>query len=166
MTPQSFLAAPLRPAAAFLAAATGIPCDGAVLCQILATDLYETGLTTHTQEPIGYAHGYGQTQRPTVQLLLDHATCGPALRSVCDARGVEPTADAIFAALLTDDILGFCCTRLLYWADPHPVPAIGNVDAGWACYLRAQRPGKPDQVRWERVYPVAVACFVAQEAAI
>lgn len=161
MTPQSFLAATLRPAAVLLMKAAAIPCDDAVLCQVLATDLYETGLETRTQEPVGWAHGYGQMQQPTVQLLLDHAVCGPALRQVCVGRGIEPTASAIFAALLVDDVLGFDCTRLLYFADPHGVPAIGSIDAGWVCYLRVQRPGKPDRARWDRVYPIAAACFCA-----
>jgi hypothetical protein len=44
---------------------------------------------------------------------------------------------------------------LLLWTDPQPMPT--SQDAGWQCYLRNWRPGKPHPDQWPRNWASAEA---------
>jgi hypothetical protein len=166
LTPESYLNNTMDPAGVFMTRITGVVNDDNALCQVLATFLYETALETKVQEPVGYGHGYGQLEEPTVQLLLNETVCGPLLVAICKALDVEATASVIWTELLTNDVLGFCCTRLLYWADPNPMPTIGDTQTAWQTYLRVQRPGAPSESRWNIVYPQATACFPTEKVGV
>lgn len=74
--------------------------------------------------------------------VLRHPASRPYALSVCKALGVEPTKEAVHAALqTTDDVLDAAFARLLLWTDAPPLPALGDVTGAWQLYLRTWRPG-------------------------
>lgn len=49
-----------------------------------------------------------------------------------------------------NDILAAVCARLLLWADSKPLPSFEDgAEAGWQCYTRNWRPGKPHRNTWD-----------------
>lgn len=94
------------------------------------------------QWPTGPARGLWQfEQGGGVHGVLNHPSSRPHALSVCAARGVQPTAAAVHAALEGDDILAAAVARLLLWTDPGPLPPAGEVSRAWELYLRTWRPG-------------------------
>jgi hypothetical protein len=75
---------------------------------------------------------------------------------LCGKLGIPYGSNAIFNALLTDDVLGAALARLLLWTDPRPLPAIGDKTGAWDLYERTWRPGKPAYSRWGDAYDAAV----------
>lgn len=74
--------------------------------------------------------------------VLRHPASRPYALSVCKALGVEPTKEAVYAALQSyDDVLDAAFARLLLWTDAAALPAIGDVTGAWELYLRTWRPG-------------------------
>lgn len=74
--------------------------------------------------------------------VLKHSTSAKAARELCTTLGVQPTNDAVYAALQgTNDVLDAGFARLLMWTDPNPLPAFGDVEGAWQLYLRTWRPG-------------------------
>lgn len=74
--------------------------------------------------------------------VLRHPASRPYALSVCKALGVEPTREALYAALQsTDDVLDAAFARLLLWTDAAALPALGDVTGAWELYLRTWRPG-------------------------
>jgi hypothetical protein len=67
----------------------------------------------------------------------------------------------VYAALVEDDVLAAGFARLGLWADPQPLPAIGDVHGGWDCYLRNWRPGRPRPEHWGDNYDAACAAVGA-----
>jgi len=55
--------------------------------------------------------------------------------------GVSPTNEAIWTAIETNDVLAAALARLLLWTDSWRLPALGDEDGAWQCYLRLWRPG-------------------------
>ncbi|TMN24515.1 hypothetical protein [Pseudoxanthomonas sp. X-1] len=90
----------------------------------------------------GAARGLWQFERGGgVKGVLGHVQTALAANALCRARGVDPEASAVHAALERDDILAAGFARLLLWSDPAPLPAVGDVNGGWQLYLRTWRPG-------------------------
>lgn len=74
--------------------------------------------------------------------VLRHSASRPYALSVCKALDVEPTKEAVYAALQsTDDVLDAAFARLLLWTDAAALPALGDVTGAWQLYLRTWRPG-------------------------
>lgn len=122
--------------------------------ELLAIAMQESGIRTRQQFG-GPAHGLWQFETGGVRgVLLSDATSGYA-QQVCATRGVEATVDAVYAALLTDDLLACCFARLLLWSDPHALPA--DAASGWDAYVRTWRPGKPRPDAWPAYYGIAQA---------
>lgn len=117
-------------------------------CWLLAFAWQETKLRTRKQYGNGPAHGLTQYEQGGLQCVLKNPATHLLALQLCEARGVAPTAFDIWRALEVDDVLCFGMCRLTQWADPHPLPAIGEQDAGWAFYLRAQNPGFPRPSDW------------------
>lgn len=116
--------------------------------QVLATTLQESPNREQCQLPIrpgkcGPARGIAQFELGGgVRGVLHHPASRPHVLAVCAALGVEPTEQAIFDALPTqDDVLDCALARLLYWTDSRPLPAVGDVAGAWEYYLRNWRPG-------------------------
>jgi hypothetical protein len=97
----------------------------------------------------GPAKGFWQFERGGgVKGCINHPSSAPHLRTLCAARGVEFTAQAVWDAIEHDDVLAAGLARLLLWTDPDKLPAVNDVDAAWGLYLRTWRPGKPHVRTW------------------
>jgi hypothetical protein len=104
----------------------------------------------------GPATGFWQFERGGgVRGVLTHPSSARHAKAVCTLRGVEPTPEAVHAALVYDDILACAFARLLLYTDPRALPAIGDVQGAWDCYIRSWRPGKPHRHTWDALYTEA-----------
>lgn len=136
--------------------------------QLLGTALQESELNARVQRGNGPARGLYQAERrgSVAGVLSSKATAGYA-RALCATRGVPATSNAVWLALAGDDVLATGIARLTLWADPHPLPELGDVDAAWQCYLRNWRPGAYSRgteadkaallAKWRRHYATAMA---------
>lgn len=110
----------------------------------------------------GPARGLWQFEKGGgVKGVLEHrASAAHALR-LCEARGVEPTRDAVYQALEHDDVLACGFARLLLWTDPAPLPPVttGAAHDAWKTYLRNWRPGKPHVGTWAGFWKEAVEAY-------
>jgi hypothetical protein len=79
------------------------------------------------------------------------------LGAVCAACDVTSDAGTVFEAMAWHDMLACAMARLLLWCDPAPLPACGDRDGAWDCYLRTWRPGLPRPESWAGVYDQALA---------
>lgn len=129
--------------------------------QLLATGLQESRLT-HRYQIIdgggkGPARGILQFERGGgVKGVMTHEATKKHVERVCEIRGVPFDRDTVWQRLEFDDVLAFALGRLLYWADPKPLPPLGNAQAAWDCYISAWRPGKPHRATWNAFYNAAL----------
>lgn len=130
---------------------------------VLATGGQETGYQTRQQygNPAGGANGLFQMQYNCVLDVMHNRASGNFVWNLCGVLGVTYGSHAIFDALLTDDELAACMTRLAYWCDPRPLPEVGDMMGAWDTYERVQRPSKPSYTRWKQVYPQALTALQA-----
>lgn len=144
----------INPALALLPAKMDTPAARVIL---LAIGLQESRFV-HRQQIGGPARGFWQfEQGGGVRGVLKHPSSEALARQVCEARGVESAAQAVYTQLENDDVLAAAFARLLLWTDPKPLPSIGDADAAWALYLRTWRPGKPHPQTWPDLYRQAAA---------
>lgn len=154
MTPAVCLASAIDPALAIL---PGSMRSDAARVMLLAIGLQESSLTTRRQFH-GPAHGLWQFEKGGgVRGVLKNPRTMLAAAQLCQTCNVAATEAAVYEALLADDVLAAGFARLCLWADPQPLPAIGDVHGGWQCYLRNWRPGKPRPGDWGDNYDAAVA---------
>lgn len=78
------------------------------------------------------------------------------LKSVCDALYVPFNLSDVFEAMAWHDVLAAAMARLLLWTDVAALPEVGDVNAGWAYYLRNWRPGMPHPDLWPARYGTAM----------
>jgi len=125
-------------------------------CQILATMLQESGLRTRQQNG-GPARSLVQMEQGGgIHWTLINKTTGPYARTACSLRAVAPIESDVYAAFLSDDLLACAFARLLLWADPNPLPQLGDAEDAWNLYIRAWNPGKPRRWDWDANYAAAV----------
>lgn len=84
--------------------------------------------------------------------VVQHELSKPHMRKVCEARGVDFTATALWNAMETDDVLASAAARLLLWTDPRRLPELGDEKGSWRLYERVWRPGKPHPETWGKFY--------------
>lgn len=134
---------------------------------LLAIGLQESRLVHRRQlvgnppRPTGPATGLWQFERGggVVGVLQHHATRTHA-RTLCNARNVEPTSQAVWQALQHDDVLAAGFARLLLWSDPRSLPEIGNKQGALDLYIRTWRPGKPKPKVWGDNYEQALDILI------
>ena len=128
---------------------------------VLATGGVETQFRTREQDghPAGGANGLFQMQYNCVLDVMHNKASGNLVWNLCGVLGVTYGSNAIFDALLTNDELAACMTRLAYWCDPRPLPQVGDMMGAWDTYERVQRPGKPSHSRWKQCYPQALTAL-------
>lgn len=149
----------IEPALALLPARMDTP---AARVMLLAIGLQESRFV-HRHQIGGPARGFWQFEKGSrasrggVWGVYLHPASKDHLAALCKARSVACDPDAIYAALEYDDVLAAGVARLLLWTDPKSLPAVGDVDAGWALYLRTWRPGKPHPQTWLDLYRQAAA---------
>jgi hypothetical protein len=148
MTPADFNAGPLSAAFALLPAAMdSVPAR----VEIIAICLQESGLIYRRQVG-GPAVGLAQFERGGILGVLRHKASAWHALQLCNARGVAPNVDAVYAALPVDDVLAAGFARLLLWTDPYPLPVIGDEVGAWLLYFRCWRPGLPHRENWPSNY--------------
>lgn len=124
---------------------------------LLSIGLQESRFEYRRQMGNGPARGFWQFEKGGgVRGALLYPTTKALAASVCQARGIAPTADAVHAALEHDDVLAAAFARLLLWTDPKPLPAVGEVQQAWDLYVRTWRPGKPHRQTWDGLYARAM----------
>lgn len=109
----------------------------------------------------GPARGFWQFERGGgVKGVMNNETTTGHAHRLCEDRGVPWDAQAIWERLETDDILACCFARLLLYADPKPLPLVGDAEGSWDLYAkRAWRPGKPHPDTWAGYHAQARAAL-------
>lgn len=107
------------------------------------------------QQLHGPAHGLWQFELEGVRGVMTHTACQALAEAAAEVRGCEITPEAVYAAIVTDDVLAAVIARLLLWSDPAPLPALGNLSGAWDYYMRNWRPGKPRPNVWAWNYSLA-----------
>jgi hypothetical protein len=123
---------------------------------LLAAIALQESRLIHRRQINGPARGLWQFEVGGVRGVCNHAASSMHLRRVCKLLRVDFLPAEIQEQLEFDDVLAAAVARLLLWTDPHPIPAIGEVDAAWGYYLRNWRPGKPKRATWGSLYRQAV----------
>jgi len=109
--------------------------------QLLANGLQESGFLTRQQDN-GPARSYWQMEQGGgIHWTLINKTTGPYARTACSLRAVAPIESDVYAAFLSDDLLACVFARLLLWADPSPLPQLGDEADAFMLYLATWNPG-------------------------
>lgn len=127
--------------------------------QILANGYQESKFLTRQQQG-GPARSYWQMEQGGgIHGVLTSPATHAYAKSVCGLLAVAPVESEVYAAfaLPQGDRLACAFARLILWADPQPLPAVGDQQAAWECYLRNWRPGKPRPDDWPVSYRIALA---------
>jgi hypothetical protein len=97
--------------------------------------------------------------------LLTRASTRRPLQAALKALAYDPELvdPAYLHGLVAhNDVLAAVCARLLLWADSRPLPLEADgPEAGWQCYYRNWKPGKPHRNKWDSCWAEAwrrVAC--------
>jgi hypothetical protein len=93
-----------------------------------------------------------------------HPATAKYARRLYAARGVRPLDTSIWNAIERDDVLAAGLARLLLYADPYKLPALGHEQLAWETYYRVWKPGRPRRSEWDGNYARALA-FVAGDTA-
>lgn len=109
----------------------------------------------HRAQVRGPARGLWQFEVAGITGVMRHPHSAAETRYWCDLHDVACTPMGIYHALNGNDVFACGIARLLLWTDHKALPARGDENAAWACYLRNWRPGRPSRMRWEQSYPAA-----------
>ena len=155
MSPANFLSRVIEPGLALLPSYM-VSDEARVL--LMATAGQESGLSVRKQAG-GPARGYWQFE-PAGVSGVSASNGASFLQGVCATLDVR-WAD-VSTAIEYNDPLACVVARLCLWADPAPLPAIGNKSGAWSYYMNAWRPGKPAPSRWDVAYATALSVVRAQ----
>jgi hypothetical protein len=155
MTPKELLTSAIDPAHALLERLTGVKSDDRARVLSLAIAGQESAWE-HRLQIGGPARSFWQFERGGgVAGVLSHPSSRDKIKAVCAALGVPCDVSTVYREMADNDVLAACMARLLLYTDPAALPAVGDVDAGWAYYLRNWRPGKPHPQTWPLRYAKA-----------
>ena len=119
---------------------------------LLAIGLQESRFE-HRRQIGGPAHGFWQFEAGGgVRGVLNHAQTSNAIRHVCSERGVKPTVNDCYEAIVDDDVLACAFARLLLYTVPGKLPNQDERQKGWEQYIEGWRPGKPHRYTWDAFY--------------
>ena len=161
MNVTSFYVTVIEPAAVALSTVKASLDTPQARCMMLAIAGQESAWTDRVQVPGGAARGFWQFELPTVGDVIADGYLVGTLDDVCGAFSIPMDQWTIFEAIAYHDTLAYTVARLLLWADPPALPAVGDEDGAWATYLRVWRPGAPSRDRWGTVYPQALGVITA-----
>lgn len=132
-------------------------CSPQATVMLLSIGLQESRFT-HRRQIKGPARSFWQAEQGggMVHGVLRHPLTRILAVKVCDARGVKPVDEQVYAAIEHDDVLAAALARLLLWTDPGKLPAIGDERGALDLYLRQWRPGKPHPETWPALYAQAL----------
>lgn len=121
---------------------------------LIAIALQESRLL-HRRQIQGPARGFHQFEIGGVRAVLTHKVVSPIAESIAQALRYPPEPSALHPAFEHNDILDCAFARLLLWADPRPLPKLGQHDLAWQVYMFGWRPGKPHRQTWNDFYEEA-----------
>ena len=139
----------------------------AATAQLLAIGLQESGFRNRVQVANGPRLNQWWVGGPARSLWQVEASGGctevltrASLRShlhlalTSHAYNPERVDPAYLHGLIAhNDILAAVVARLILWADATPLPSFADgPEAGWQCYIRNWRPGKPHRNTWDSYY--------------
>lgn len=129
--------------------------------QLGATGLQESKFIDRIQQPNGPAHSFWQMEKGGAihGVLKPGSIVLHDVIALCAKCGVQPTEDAIYAAVINNDVLACGIARLAYYCDPNPLPRVGDVDGAWRYYITNWGPGKPKPLTWPGNYALAKGAF-------
>jgi hypothetical protein len=128
---------------------------------LLAFAMQESGFVTRLQQG-GPARGYWQAEQGgSIRAVLGNRTTASYAKTICLLRGVAPVESDVYAALLSDDLLACGFARLDMWADPSPLPMLGDAAGCWNFYIRVENPGRPRPLDWPANYAAALAAVTS-----
>jgi len=105
----------------------------------------------------GPARGFWQFERGGgCAGVLKHQASRYWMHHLCKLRNCEPTPDALWRQIETDDVLAAGAARLLLFTDPKRLPELGDEAGAWYLYVRVWRPGKPHMETWAQAYRSAL----------
>ncbi len=120
---------------------------------MLAIGLQESRFTHRRQMGNGPATGFWQFESGGgVRGVLNHQASKYKAHELCEARGVDPVTQKVWAQLEADDVLAAGFARLLLLTDPRALPDVTNSVGAWDCYTRNWRPGKPHIDTWAKFH--------------
>jgi hypothetical protein len=155
MSPDIFFTRVVEPTLQYMAASPGIAIAASDSARLLVMAIAGQESRWAARRQIGGpARSYWQFERGGGVAGLFRVT-PRQLGAVCADCDVTFDAATVFEATAWHDMLACAMARLLLWSDPAPLPAVGDKDAGWQCYLRNWRPGAPHPESWVRVYDQA-----------
>lgn len=139
--------------------------------------LQESGGRDVQQEGNGPADGYPQFEVEAIREILENAaTAKMAMQAVHasgildfgseqDAQGnqgaagpgVSPLSPSQIATVVHAKFLNFptlqiVFARLMLWANPNPLPELGDCDDAWNYYDSTWHPGRPRRETWDAYY--------------
>lgn len=123
---------------------------------LLAIGLQESRFLNRRQLH-GPARGFWQFEVGGVRGVMEHdRTILPIATVIAGLRydHTDPPAE-VQRLLEHNDILAAAFARCLLWTLPEALPGEGDPDAGWACYVKAWRPGKPHRESWDAYFAQA-----------
>lgn len=158
MNPIRLVTTAIGPALADLAK-MGIPDSFEARRFLLAIALQESGLSSRRQKD-----GSGAQNGPAVSFwqfeqgggckgVLTHGAVAHKMGLMCDDYNVGSTPAALWEAMRYHDIIAAAAARLLLYTLPSSIAS--TVDAGWAQYVSAWRPGKPRPETWAANWQLA-----------
>lgn len=153
MTPAQFYSLVLLPSCAELPPAMNTPQSRLML---MAAAGQETGWANRTQVG-GPARGFWQFDMTAIVDLLGNSVTGSLVLAACALWDVPGDAPTIYEAIAWHDPLACHMARLLFLADPAPLPAVGDAAGAYACYTRNWRPGVERPAAWALVYAQATS---------
>lgn len=131
--------------------------------QLLATGAQESGYNWRAQivhgQPgaKGPARSFWQIERPTVQLVIQNDATQAQMAHLCRLHKVPLDSSLIHARIEFDDVLAAGVARLIYWADPRPLPTLqSSHEETWQCYLHNWRPSRPRRETWDAHHTAAL----------
>jgi hypothetical protein len=124
--------------------------------QLLATGLQESKFMDRVQMGGGPAHSFWQEEPNGIKAVLGHPVVGSTMVAMCEKLGVPADWASVYKAVINNDVLACVVARLILYADPHPLPRVGDSDGAWQCYLRNWRPGRPRPDTWPGNYKKAM----------
>lgn len=129
---------------------------------LLAIGLQESGFLRRAQIG-GPARSFWQEEQGGgIHGVLTAPATRSQARALCALCDVAPMDIDVYNAVLTLDGLGCGFARLVLFADPKPLPSLGDSAGAWACYaVRCWRPGKPRPQDWPTNYAAALAFYTS-----
>ena len=157
MTPENFRDRILDPSLYIASPLIGITVSDQARVLLMAIAGQESSWTERLQTGApDLGRSFWQFEQGGCNALATNPTTEPKLAQLLEALEIPYTLPMIHAVVAWNDPLAGGMARLLLYADPHPLPAVGDQDGAWNYYLACWHPGKPRPDDWAANYDAAM----------